>query len=152
MDDIRTNPTLNEKVIDGRLRNLAPDRPVVAIGVRLAEALGATVGSSISLISPQGQVTPFGTAPRIVSYEVGAIFEVGVYDYDKAFAIMPTEQAQTLLMLGDAVGMIAVMTTDADNVRQILAHLADQVPGRPEERGGGKECVRPCRSRRWTLH
>src|SRR3546814_9684344 len=99
MDDIRTNPPLNEKVIDGRLRNLAPDRPVVAIGVRLAEALGATVGSSISLISPQGQVTPFGTAPRIVSYEVGAIFEVGVYDYDKAFVIMPTEQAQTLLML-----------------------------------------------------
>src|SRR3546814_1127967 len=46
MDDIRTNPTLNEKVIDGRLRNLAPDRPVVAIGVRLAEALGATVGRS----------------------------------------------------------------------------------------------------------
>src|SRR3546814_17618642 len=100
MDDIRTNPTLNEKVIDGRLRNLAPDRPVVAIGVRLAEALGATVGSSISLISPQGQVTPFGTAPRIVSYEVGAIFEVGVYDYDKAFVIMQTEQAKTPLMLG----------------------------------------------------
>src|SRR3546814_13989774 len=95
MDDIRTNPTLNEKVIDGRLRNLAPDRPVVAIGVRLAEALGATVGSSISLISPQGQVTPFGTAPRIVSYEVGAIFEVGVYDYDKDFVIMPPEQEQT---------------------------------------------------------
>ncbi|API59000.1 ABC transporter substrate-binding protein [Tardibacter chloracetimidivorans] len=130
MDDIRTNPTLNEKVIDGRLRNLAPDRPVVAIGVRLAEALGATVGSSISLISPQGQVTPFGTAPRIVSYEVGAIFEVGVYDYDKAFVIMPMEQAQTLLMLGDAVGMIEVMTTDADNVRQILAPLADKVTGR----------------------
>ena len=130
MDDIRTNPTLNEKVIDGSLRNLAPDRPVVAIGVRLAEALGATLGSSISLISPQGQVTPFGTAPRIVSYEVGAIFEVGVYDYDKAFVIMPMEQAQTLLMLGDAVGMIEVMTTDADNVRQILAPLADKVTGR----------------------
>src|SRR3546814_4404314 len=96
----------------------------------MSEALGATVGSSISLISPQGQVTPFGTAPRIVSYEVGAIFEVGVYDYDKAFVIMPTEQAQTLLMLGDAVGMIEVMTTDADNVRQILAPLADKVTGR----------------------
>src|SRR3546814_8448917 len=43
---------------------------------------------------------------------------------------MPTEQAQTLLMLGDAVGMIEVMTTDADNVRQILAPLADKVTGR----------------------
>src|SRR3546814_6942004 len=82
------------------------------------------------MLSPQGQVTPFGTAPRIVSYEVGAIFEVGVYDYDKAFVIMPMEQAQTLLMLGGAVGMIEVMTTDADNVRQILAPLADKVTGR----------------------
>jgi lipoprotein-releasing system permease protein len=129
MEDIRTNPTLNEKVTDGSLRNLAPDKPVVAIGSRLAEALGATVGSPISLISPQGQVTPFGTAPRIVSYEVGAIFEVGVYDYDKAFVILPMEQAQTLLMMGDAVGMIEVKTVDGDKVRQILTPLADKVTG-----------------------
>ncbi len=87
------------------------------------------MGSSISLISPQGQVTPFGTAPRIVAYEVGAIFEVGVYDYDKAFVIMPMEQAQTLLMLGDRVGMIEVMTTDADNVKPTLLPLADKVAG-----------------------
>src|SRR3546814_21202531 len=69
-EDIRDNPALNGNVIDGALKNLSPDRPVVALGARLAEALGATVGSSISLISPQGQVTPFGTAPRIVAYEV----------------------------------------------------------------------------------
>ncbi len=48
--------------------------------------------------------------PRIVSYTVAAIFEVGVYDYDKAFVIMPIEDAQTLLMLGDAVGMVEVQT------------------------------------------
>ena len=46
--------------------------------------------------------------PRIVSYTVAAIFEVGVYDYDKAFVVMPIEDAQTLLMLGDAVGMVEV--------------------------------------------
>ena len=129
MKDILDNPTLNEKVTAGSLKSLSPDKPVVAIGARLAESLGATVGSSISLISPEGQITPFGTAPRIVAYQVGAIFEVGVYDYDKAFVIMPMEQAQTLLMLGDSVGMIEVTTTDADKVRDVMTPIADKVQG-----------------------
>jgi lipoprotein-releasing system permease protein len=102
----------------------------VAIGVRLAEALGATVGGQISLISPQGRTTPFGTLPPNVTYKVAAIFEVGVYDYDKAFVIMPIEDAQTLLMLGDAVGMVEVQTDDADKVGPILAPLAAKVGNR----------------------
>ena len=92
--------------------------------------LGATVGGQISLISPQGRTTPFGTVPRIVSYNVAATFEVGVYDYDKAFVIMPIEDAQTLLMLDDSVSMIEVETVDPDNVEAILAPLAAQVTGR----------------------
>jgi lipoprotein-releasing system permease protein len=100
-EDIRTNPALNEKVLSGSLDALQPGSGKVAIGVRLAEALGATVGGSITIISPQGNTTPFGTVPRIVDYEVAAVFEVGVYDYDKAFVVMPIEDAQTLLMLGD---------------------------------------------------
>ena len=67
-----------------------------------------SVGSAITDQPPQGRTTPFGTVPRIVDYTVAAIFEVGVYDYDKAFVVMPMEDAQTLLMLGDAVGMIEV--------------------------------------------
>src|SRR5947209_5203300 len=118
--DIRTNPTLSAKIVGGSLASVTPGSSRVAIGARLAEELGATVGSEISLISPQGQTTPFGTVPRIVSYTVGAIFEVGVYDYDKAFVIMPMEDAQQLLMLGDAVGMVEVQTIDADKVGQIL--------------------------------
>ncbi len=127
--DILKNPTLQGKVISGSLESLRPGSDNVGIGVRLAEALGATVGGQISLISPQGRTTPFGTVPRIVSYNVGAIFEVGVYDYDKAFVIMPIEDAQTLLMLGDAVGMVEVETVDPDKVGQILAPLAASVTG-----------------------
>ncbi len=129
MPDITGNPVLSGKVVAGRLEDLSPDEPAVAIGARLAEALGATVGSSISLISPQGQITPFGTAPRIVAYRVAAVFEVGVYDYDKAFVIMPMAQAQTLLMLGDSVGMIELKTRDPDEVGRILAPLAPKVSG-----------------------
>jgi lipoprotein-releasing system permease protein len=128
-EDILRNPTLQGKVIAGSLETLRPGSGNVAIGARLAEALGATVGGSITIISPQGQTTPFGTVPRIVDYDVSAIFEVGVYDYDKAFVVMPIEDAQTLLMLGDDVGMIEVQTEDAERVGEILAPLADRVRG-----------------------
>jgi lipoprotein-releasing system permease protein len=127
VEDIRANPVLKGKVLDGDLKALVPGSGNVAIGARLADMLGARVGSSISLISPDGQTTPFGTVPRIVSYRVAAIFEVGVYDYDKAFVIMPIEDAQTLLMLGDAVGMITVQTTDPDHVAEILHPLVNKV-------------------------
>jgi lipoprotein-releasing system permease protein len=125
--DIRSNPTLNGKVIVGSLRNLTPGSDRIGIGSRLADSLGATEGSAIQLISPQGPATPFGTVPRIVSYTVGAIFEVGVYDYDKAFVVMPMEDAQTLLLMGDSVGMVEVDTNDPDRVEKILAPLIAKV-------------------------
>ncbi len=125
--DIRTNKTIHEKVLRGSLDELTSGSGNVAIGARLADALGAQVGGSISLLSPDGQTTPFGTVPRIISYRVAAIFEVGVYDYDKAFVIMPMEDAQTLLLLGDAVGMVELETVDPDKVGTILAPLAEKV-------------------------
>ncbi|HEV2746322.1 MAG TPA: lipoprotein-releasing ABC transporter permease subunit [Allosphingosinicella sp.] len=128
-EDILRNPTLQGKVLAGSLEALRPGADNVAIGARLAEGLGATVGGQISLISPDGRTTPFGTVPRIVSYNVAAIFEVGVYDYDKAFVVMPIEDAQTLLMLGEAVGMVEIETADADRVGEILAPLAASVMG-----------------------
>ncbi len=130
VEDIRGNVTLKAKVLQGSLKALTPDSGNVAIGARLAEALGVQVGGSISLISPDGQTTPFGSIPRIVSYRVAAIFEVGVFDYDKAIVVMPIEDAQTLLLLGDAVGMVKIDTVDPDNVGRILAPLAAKVGDR----------------------
>jgi lipoprotein-releasing system permease protein len=127
--DILQNKTLQGKVLSGSLGSLEPGSGNVAIGSRLAQALGASVGGQISLISPEGPSTPFGTVPRIVSYNVSAIFEVGIYDYDKTFVIMPIEEAQTLLMLGDAVGMVEVQTVDPDRVEEILAPLSGAISG-----------------------
>jgi lipoprotein-releasing system permease protein len=129
-DDILRNPTLEGKVLSGSIEELRPGAENVAIGSRLAESLGVSVGSQISLINPQGRTTPFGTVPRIVPYNIAAIFEIGVYDYDKAFVLMPIEEAQTLLLLGDAVGMVEVQTVDPSRVGEILQPLAEQVAGR----------------------
>ncbi|QBM75322.1 lipoprotein-releasing ABC transporter permease subunit [Sphingomonas sp. AAP5] len=127
VSDIRSNKTIGSKVVMGSLSSLMPGSGQIAIGSGLADQLGAVVGSQISLISPQGQTTPFGTVPRIVQYTVGAVFTIGVYDYDKAYIIMPMEDAQTLLMLGDSVNMIELQTSNADQVGPILAPLANKV-------------------------
>src|SRR4051812_28938600 len=123
MPDILSNKTITSNVVAGDLKSIVPGSGRVAIGSRLAEALGAYPGSQISLISPEGRSTVVGTVPRIVTYTVGAIFEVGIYDYDKAFVVMPMAQAQELLMLGDQVGMVEIQTSDPDKVQEILAPL-----------------------------
>ncbi len=121
--DIKSNKVMAGNVVAGSLDRLVPGSGTVAIGARLAEALGARVGDEISLINPAGASTPFGTVPRIVAYRIGAVFEVGIFEYDKAFVVMPIEDAQLLLRLGDAVNMVELVTTDADQVGQILAPL-----------------------------
>ena len=121
---------LQSKRVAGTLAALQPGAESVAIGSRLAENLGARVGDTITVINPQGQSTPFGTVPRQIGYKVAAIFEIGVYDYDNAFVVMPIPDAQTLLLSGDSIGMIEVTTVDADTVGQTLAPLKEQLAGR----------------------
>ncbi|RYE02936.1 MAG: lipoprotein-releasing ABC transporter permease subunit [Sphingomonadales bacterium] len=130
VEDIRNNPALKGKEVLGSLASLKDGGEQVAIGSRLAESLGATIGSKISIINPQGVATPFGTNMRVVQYTVAAIFEVGIYDFDKIFVIMPIPDAQTLLLLGDGVSMVEIDTNNPDKVGKILAPLADKVGSR----------------------
>jgi lipoprotein-releasing system permease protein len=130
IEDIRGNSVMAENIKSGSLADITSGSGRVAIGSRLAETLGAYPGMQISLISPEGRSTVVGTVPRIVSYTVAAVFEVGVYDYDKQFIVMPIRDAQDLLLMGDEVGMIEVQTDDPDNVRQILAPLQPQLQGK----------------------
>jgi lipoprotein-releasing system permease protein len=121
--DILDNPTLKGKTVDGDMALLRAGMERVGIGSRLAAKLGARVGSRITIINPAGQTTPFGTVPREISYEVAAIFEVGVFDYDEAFVIMPIEDAQLLMLMGDEIGMIELKTVDPDSVAETLRPL-----------------------------
>ncbi|MBU0557038.1 MAG: lipoprotein-releasing ABC transporter permease subunit [Alphaproteobacteria bacterium] len=130
--DIHDNPSLSTKVLAGSLNDVRAGSGKVAIGSRLAESLGVRVGQSISVINPAGRATPFGTVPRQLPYEIGAIFEIGIYDYDKAFVIMPMQDAQLLLLMGDKVGMVEVQTEDPDRVGEILAPLTEQVATRAQ--------------------
>ena len=125
-EDIRR---IEPKVTQGSIAALRPDAGKVAIGARLAENIGVRLGDSITIINPQGRSTPFGTVPRQIAYEVAAVFEIGVYDYDQAFVVMPMEDAQTLLLSGDSIGMIELTTNDPDKVGEILAPLSQRLAG-----------------------
>jgi lipoprotein-releasing system permease protein len=128
--DIRSNKTLGGKVLQGSLSSLTPGSGNIAIGSELARNLGAQVGSNVTIINPQGRSTPFGTVPREIGYRVSAIFEIGVYDFDKAYIVMPMEDAQLLLLTGDAVQMIEVKTEDPDRVGEIMQPLAEKLAAR----------------------
>ena len=130
VEDILANKTITSNVLAGDIRSIVPGSNRVAIGSRLAETLGAFPGSQITLWNPEGRSTVVGTVPREVTYTVGAVFEIGVYDYDKAFVILPMQDAQQLLLMGDQVGMIEIQTSEPDKVQQILAPLQALVQGK----------------------
>lgn len=130
VEDIRANRTIASNVLAGDIRSIVPGSNRVAIGSRLADTLGAYPGGQITLWNPEGRSTVVGTVPREVTYTVGAIFEIGVYDYDKAFVIMPMQDAQQLLLMGDQVGMIEIQTSNPDKVQDILAPLQKLVRGK----------------------
>jgi len=130
LSDILSNKTLTGHVIAGDWKSITTGSGRIAIGSRLADQLGAGPGSEISLISPEGRSTVVGTVPRIVTYTVGVVFEVGIYDYDKAFVVMPMQDAQELLMLGDSVGIIEIQTNNPDKVGEILQPIQPLVNGR----------------------
>jgi lipoprotein-releasing system permease protein len=130
VEDIRSNKTITGNVLAGDIKSITPGSGKVAIGSRLADTLGAYPGSQITLWNPEGRSTVVGTVPREVTYTVGAIIEIGVYDYDKAMVVMPMQDAQELLLLGDQVQMVEIQTTNPDKVQQIIAPLQKLVQGR----------------------
>ena len=125
--DMKAPDVLGDKVVAGSLEGIKAGSERIAIAARLAETLGATVGSRITIINPAGRSTPFGTVPREISYEVAAVFEIGIYEFDKAFVVMPMEDAQTLMLIGDDIGMIEVKVEDPDAVSETLLPIRDEI-------------------------
>jgi lipoprotein-releasing system permease protein len=130
VEDLRANKTITGNVLAGDMRSITPGSGKVALGSRLAEQLGAYPGSQITLWNPEGRSTVVGTVPREVTYTVGAVFEVGVYDYDKAFVVMPMQDAQELLLMGDKVQEVEIQTNNPDKVEDIIAPLRKLIQGR----------------------
>ena len=121
-DDL-LNRDIIRKGVHGSLAEFRESGDSVLIGYRLAEKLGLTVGDTITLISPKGNATAFGTVPRMRGYRIAGTFNIGMFEYDSGFVFMPLEAAQTYFKLPDAVTQIEVFTDNPDKVPQLRTEI-----------------------------
>lgn len=111
------------KTIRGGTLDGFDDGTGVAIGRRLAESLGVQAGDQITLSTPKGATTPFGTAPRTKAYTVKAIFEIGMTEFDATFVFMPLAESQAFFNRDSDVSLIEVYLDNADAVAQLRPDL-----------------------------
>ncbi|MBR1604958.1 MAG: lipoprotein-releasing ABC transporter permease subunit [Alphaproteobacteria bacterium] len=100
---------------------------VAIVGTRLAQKMGLVQGDEITLISPNGKVTAFGTVPRMKSYRVIGAFEVGMYEYDANFIFLPLETAQKYFGMPNAVTNIDVTLSDDKYLPQVRQAIVESV-------------------------
>ena len=103
----------------------------IAIGTGLAGKFGLGVGDELTLVSPQGAATAFGTIPRVRAYKIVAIFSVGMNEYDTAYVFLPLQAAQIFFQSPGAVSQIEVRVDDPDRVRQIGREIGTVLAGLP---------------------
>ncbi|MGQ3675729.1 lipoprotein-releasing ABC transporter permease subunit [Xanthobacter sp. TB0139] len=115
---LRELPSVAGNIKSGTLEGFDKGQGL-AIGKRLADQLSLRAGDNITIVSPRGAVTPMGTSPRIKVYKVGAIFEVGMSEYDGAFVFMPLDEAQAYFNHNGDVNAIEVYVDNPDDVGEL---------------------------------
>src|ERR1700677_5004811 len=103
--------------------------PPVILGKDMADSLGATVGSVVLVVSPQGELTPFGMVPKYTRFRVVGIFSSGFFDYDSSWAFARLSDAQRLFGLGDLISVIEFKVDDIDKA-DIVAHQLEDAAGK----------------------
>ena len=114
-DDLERLELVSGSIIQGSIEDFDSGQGVV-IGALLAERLGVRLGDRISLISPRGAVTPFGTAPRIKPYPVMAVFEVGMSEYDATQVFLSLAESQAYFNRDGTVLGVEIFVDDPDEV------------------------------------
>ncbi|EDQ33404.1 lipoprotein releasing system, transmembrane protein, LolC/E family [Hoeflea phototrophica DFL-43] len=127
-EDFQSMELVSENIRSGDLVGFVAGEGV-AIGSRMAQSLGLTAGDLITLVAPEGDVTPFGVTPRVKAYPVSAIFEVGMSEYDSSIIYMPLEEAQLYFNSEGVVQSIEVFVEDPDDIdamRPLIEAAADR--------------------------
>ena len=129
-EDLKRMGAVADNVRAGSLDDFAGE-DAVAIGVGLATKFGLRVGSTITLVSPQGAATAFGTIPRVRAYQVAAVFQVGMNEYDTSYVFLPLEAAQVFFQQPGAATQIEVTVADPQRVRDVTRGIAAALQGTP---------------------
>ena len=115
--------TIGDKITQGRFDNLQPGSFGVILGNDLARAMGVRIGDKITLITPHVSPTPAGVIPRLKRLNVVGIFEIGMYEYDSALALMNIEDAAKLFRIPDQVTGLRLKLDDVFKAPQITREI-----------------------------
>ena len=122
--DLADHQVIADAMSTGALEAFAGGEGVL-VGQRLAQRLDLAIGDRITLLSPKGMPTVFGTVPRSAAYVIAGTFHIGMYEYDSSFVFMPLETAQVYFRLKGAVTGIELTVTDPiaikDTSRAVIA-------------------------------
>jgi lipoprotein-releasing system permease protein len=125
-DDLKARELIASKIVTGKLDKFT-GKDTAVIGHRLAQRLGIFSGDRITLVAPQTSSGPFGSVPRMRSYEVAATFEVGMYEYDSTFVYLPLKAAQVFFRTGNKVTAIETFVTNPDDVPATRAIIKESL-------------------------
>lgn len=129
-DSLRRSKLVAGHVIAGSLDTFRGDDAIV-VGSGLARQFGVYLGQTVTLVSPQGAATPFGTIPRVKAYRIVAIFNVGEYAYDTNYVFMPLSAAQVYFQKPDAATQIEVRVTNPTDLAPIKRRIQTALAGLP---------------------
>ena len=116
-EDLIARPLIGENIVNGTFDSF--DNNSIIIGTRLARKLGVSIGQDITLISPVGNITAFGTIPRMRKYKLAATFEIGMYEYDSGFIFMTLKAAQIYFKMPKAISNLEVSVDHPDKALAI---------------------------------
>ncbi|WP_327212245.1 lipoprotein-releasing ABC transporter permease subunit [Rhizobium beringeri] len=141
-EDLTKLKTISDNIKSGDMVGYASGEGVL-IGTRMADQLGLRVGDLITLTSPEGDITPMGVNPRIKSYKISGLFEIGMSEYDSSIIFMPLEEAQLFF---NAEGLVQSIELFVDNPDDI-----DNLRPRVEEAAGRQIAITDWRQRNQTF-
>jgi lipoprotein-releasing system permease protein len=116
--DLRSLPGVGGHITLGTLDGIDKAQGA-AIGARLAEHLGLRIGDRITIVAPRGAQTPFGVTPRIKSYPVAAIFQIGMFQFDNTFVFLPLPEAQAFFNMDGQANVIEVFVDEPDRMDEM---------------------------------
>ena len=128
--DLQGLHEISDNIRAGSLADLRGDDAIM-IGATLAAHANLDIGSRITLVSPNGAATAFGTVPRVRAYRVVAIFDAGVNDYNSSVVFLPLAAAQTYFQMPGGVSLIQVTTRSADDVGRVAPEIRQALAGEP---------------------
>ena len=127
-EDLRSRAMLAGNIMAGSLDAFGPDDSII-IGTEMARRLGVRVGDRLTIISPTGRPTAFGTVPRMPAFEIVATFSIGMFEYDSSFAFIPLHAAQVYFQMPDTVSNLEVFVDDTANTTTIGADIKAALDG-----------------------